>query len=187
MVVTMLFDRNRTDSLGFSRWFWNCTSSSATPDQRYRDTRGKSFCPPTLLFSTTIFDRSVAYVEFKFISGLSPWILHLRSSDSDERLLRRWTVSLQLILNLATLLDRFRKVYLFYFSPQEKKIKWCTSTEATYQFLPDWFTSQDFPSSNVSWTPKVDLLLFSILSVVLLEELVFIELFIWSLFNEFLK
>ena len=91
------------------------------------------------------------------------------------------------MLNLATLLDRFRKVYLFYFSPQEKKIKWCTSTEATYQFLPDWFTSQDFPSANVSWTPEVDLLLFPVLAVVLLEELVFIDLFIWSLFNEFLK
>lgn len=183
MVVTMLFDRHRTDSPGFSGWFWHCTSSSATPDQRYRDTRGKLFCSLTPLSTTMIFDRSVAYVEFKFISGLSPWILHLRSSDSDERLLRRWTVSLSSMLNLATLLDRFRKVYLFYFSPQEKKIKWCTSTEATYQFLPDWFTSQDFPASNISWTLEVDLLLFS----VLLEELVFIDLLIWSLFNEFLK
>jgi hypothetical protein len=40
-------------------------------------------------------------------------------------------------------------VYLFYFSPKEKKIKWRTTTEVTYQFLPDWFTSQDFSLSEV--------------------------------------
>ncbi|CAF1337961.1 unnamed protein product [Adineta steineri] len=44
--------------------------------------------------------------------------------------------------------DDEKTVYLFYFSPQEKKIKWRTTTEATYQFLPDWFTSQDFSSSE---------------------------------------
>ncbi|CAF0822448.1 unnamed protein product [Rotaria sordida] len=42
-----------------------------------------------------------------------------------------------------------KTVYLFYFSPQEKKIKWRTTTESAYQFLPDWFTSQDFSSSEV--------------------------------------
>ncbi len=40
-------------------------------------------------------------------------------------------------------------VYLFYYSPQEKKIKWLTTTDVTYQFLPDWFTSQDFSVSEV--------------------------------------
>jgi len=38
----------------------------------------------------------------------------------------------------------YRTVYLFYFSPKEKKIKWRTSTDSLYQFLPEWFTSQDF-------------------------------------------
>lgn len=38
----------------------------------------------------------------------------------------------------------FRTVYLFYYSPQEKKIKWRSTTEPAYQFLPDWFTLQNF-------------------------------------------
>lgn len=40
--------------------------------------------------------------------------------------------------------DDKKTVYLFYFSPQEKKIKWRTTTDSIYQFLPEWFTSQDF-------------------------------------------
>ncbi|CAF0726272.1 unnamed protein product [Adineta ricciae] len=32
-----------------------------------------------------------------------------------------------------------RAVYLFYYSPKEKKIKWRLSNEEQYQFLPDWF------------------------------------------------
>jgi hypothetical protein len=35
-------------------------------------------------------------------------------------------------------------VYLFYFSPKEKIIKWRTTTETAYQFLPEWFISEDF-------------------------------------------
>ncbi|CAF5039252.1 unnamed protein product, partial [Rotaria magnacalcarata] len=42
-----------------------------------------------------------------------------------------------------------KAVYLFYFSPQEKKIKWLSTTESKYQFLPEWFTSQDFAPSEV--------------------------------------
>ncbi|CAF3339689.1 unnamed protein product [Rotaria socialis] len=42
-----------------------------------------------------------------------------------------------------------KTVYLFYFSPQEKKIKWLSTTESKYQFLPEWFTSQDFTLSEV--------------------------------------
>ena len=35
-----------------------------------------------------------------------------------------------------------RDVYLFYYSPKEKKIKWRTSDDPQYQFLPDWFTKE---------------------------------------------
>lgn len=33
-------------------------------------------------------------------------------------------------------------VYLFYYSPKEKKIKWRISTDSEYQFLPEWFTNE---------------------------------------------
>ncbi|CAF3515615.1 unnamed protein product [Adineta steineri] len=35
-----------------------------------------------------------------------------------------------------------RDVYLFYYSPKEKKIKWRLSNEQQYQFLPDWFINE---------------------------------------------
>ncbi|CAF3835847.1 unnamed protein product [Rotaria magnacalcarata] len=33
-------------------------------------------------------------------------------------------------------------VHLFYYSPNEKKIKWRISNEEQYQFLPDWFINE---------------------------------------------
>ncbi|UJR33650.1 hypothetical protein I4U23_021083 [Adineta vaga] len=35
-----------------------------------------------------------------------------------------------------------RDVYLFYYSPKEKKIKWRLSNEEQYRFLPDWFIEE---------------------------------------------
>ncbi|CAF2855403.1 unnamed protein product [Rotaria sp. Silwood2] len=35
-----------------------------------------------------------------------------------------------------------RDVYLFYYSPKSKKIKWRISNEQQYQFLPDWFINE---------------------------------------------
>ena len=124
------------------------------------ETRAVSDSIKSLLSSTIIlhsFQRT--WSSSSFLAFLNEFCTFVRQTVTKEYFEDGQWVSYRCSFSRRFSIDSIRMVYLFYFSPQEKKIKWRSSTETTYQFLPHWFTSQEFPSGTVSWTPETTFLL----------------------------